>query len=56
MENKLDKINVIVFIILLSVLSVIVVKNYVNARSNLDCWKKAAATNYEFTCKSPSEI
>lgn len=54
--NKLDKLNVIVFIILLSVLSVIVINDFVNARSNLNCWEKAAAANYEFTCQSPSKI
>lgn len=55
--NTFDLINTIVFIILLSVLFVVVVKDYSNAQSNLDCWKKAAAQNYEgITCESPSEI
>lgn len=52
-----DQINTILFIILLSVLFVVVLQDYRNAQSNLDCWKKAAAQNYEgITCESPSEI
>lgn len=52
-----DQINTILFIILLSVLSVIVLSDFINAQSNLDCWKEASANNYEqHTCKSPSEI
>jgi D-alanyl-lipoteichoic acid acyltransferase DltB (MBOAT superfamily) len=59
MKSKtFDQINTILFIILLSVLFIVVLKDYINAQSNLDCWKKAAAQNYEgiTTCKSPNEI